>query len=214
MIELYESLGALPATLRFYGASDYATMAAEKGKREPDFSEHGIFGVDHLGDLWAVDWWFKQCETDEAISAFIRLIGLWKPVKWWNEGGIIDKAIGPAIRDAMRRTRRFVAIESLSQIGDKGMKLQAFHARACAKTVHFPDPRICRWSEHVIESLIKFPAGRHDDAPDVCGLIGRGVDQMVDVRVPSPIPTPQLVPFTAAWIEYDSGREKPKVRFF
>ena len=212
MIELYEGLDALPKSLRIYGASDYATMEARAGKREPDFTEHGVFGVDRVGDLWAIDWWSKQCETDVAIAAFIRLVALHKPIRWANEGGLIDKAIGPAIRSAMQHSQKFVAIESLPSLSDKSVKLQAFHARATAGTVHFPVKR--KWADDCIEQLVKFPGGRWDDKCDVCGLIGRMVDVMVDARVPSESSRPLLIPFSAAWLEYNDGKDKPKVRYW
>lgn len=213
MISYYDSDNpvALPKSLRIYSASDYATMAAQAGKKEPDFTEHGVFGLDRKGDLWAIDWWYKQCETDIGIAAFIRLVALWKPVKHFNEGGLIDKAIGPAIRKSMSDAQRFVTVESLPSLSDKAIKLQAFHARATAGTVHFPIRR--PWADHVIEQLVKFPGGRWDDAADVCGLIGRGIDQMFDARLPMLDTKPALVPFTEKWIEWGSD-PKPKVRFF
>lgn len=202
---------ALPASLRLYGASDYATMGESDG-RDPDFTEHGIWGVDSVGDLWAVDWFFKKCETDIGIAQFIRLVGIYKPIKWWNEGGIIDKAIGPAIRSAMIHSQKFVAVESLPSIQDKSMKVQAFHARATSRTVHFPLRR--PWTDHVLDQLCRFPGGKHDDSVDVCGLIGRGVDKMVDAHVSLAEAKPLLVPFTSAWIEYNDRNEKPKVRYW
>lgn len=212
MIQMYEELGALPKSLRIYGASDYATMEAKAGKKEPDFTEHGVWGLDKSGDLWAIDWWFKQCETDVGIDAFIKQIGLWKPIKWFNEGGLIDKAIGPAIRKEMRLKQRFCAMEMLPSLQDKAVKLQAFHSRATAGAIHFPVKR--KWAERVIEQLVKFPAGRWDDAADVCGLIGRGIDQMYDADLPSVTSRPILVPFTEKWLEYNDRNQAPKVRYF
>jgi predicted phage terminase large subunit-like protein len=212
VIHTYDGLDALPRSLRIYGASDYATMEPKHGKKEPDFTEHGIWGVDRVGDLWAVDWWSKQCETDVGIAAFIRLVAQWKPIKWFNEGGLIDKAIGPAIRSSMQHSQKFVSVESLPSLDDKAIKLQAFHARATALTVHLPVRR--KWAEDLIDQLVKFPGGRWDDKADVCGLIGRGVDQMVDARLPSHESRPLLVPFTEAWLTYNDRNEKPKVRYF
>src|SRR5882724_10737837 len=205
MIHTYDGLDALPKSLHIYGASDYATMEPRKGRKEPDFTEHGVWGVDKVGDLWAIDWWSKQCETDVSIAAFIKLVALHKPIRWANEGGLIDKAIGPAIRSAMQHAQKFVSIESLPSLDDKGVKLQAFHARATAKTVHFPVKR--RWADDCIEQLVKFPGGRWDDKADVCGLIGRMVDKMMDARLPSETSRQILVPFSAAWLEYDSGKD-------
>lgn len=209
MIQTYR---ALPSSLRIYGASDYATMEVTPGKREPDFTEHGIIGVDSINDWWVIDWWFKQCETDEGIRHFIRLIGLYKPIRWWNEGGVIDKAISPAIRAAMRAKQKFTSIEMLPSIQDKSMKLQAFHARYTARTIHWPIRK--KFTDHVIDQLVKFPAGKHDDAADVCGLLGRGVDKMYAANLPSTPKRDIIVPFTERWLEYNEQNQKPKVRFF
>ena len=211
-IATYSGLDALPKSLRIYGASDYATMAPKAGKKEPDFTEHGIWGMDARGELWAIDWWSRQCETDIAIAAFIRLVRLWKPVRWFDEGGLIEKAIGPSIRKAMRDAHAFVAIESLPSLTDKGIRLQAFHAMATAGVVHLPVKR--KWADSLIEQLVKFPAGRFDDKADVCGLIGRGVDLMFDAQLPIRDTKPLLVPFTEAWLMYGSDKDKPKVRYY
>lgn len=212
MIETYDNLDALPSNLRIYGASDYATMAAEVGKAEPDKTEHGIVGVDTIGDLWFIDWWTGVEETDVSIAAFIRLVGLWKPANWFHEGGLIDKAIAPAIRHAMRLNRKYVAMTALPMMKDKSVKLQAFHARATAGCIHFPVRR--RWAEEVIDQLVRFPGGRWDDKADVCGLIGRAVDEMHEAHVPLVQKRHILVPFSQEWLEWNDGSGKPAVKFF
>jgi phage terminase large subunit-like protein len=216
----YEDLDALPKSLRIYGASDFATMVPQKGKKEPDYTEHGVWGLDAHSELWAIDWWSKQCETDVGIAQWLRLVRIWKPIKWFDEGGLIDKAIGPAKRKAMRDTRTYTSIESLPSLQDKGLKLQAFHSFAEAGIVHMPVNR--PWSDGngvngeggVITQLVKFPAGRWDDKADVCGLVGRGIDQMFDANLPSQEHKAILVPFTEAWLEYNDRNQKPKVRYF
>ncbi len=212
MISTYDDLEAAPKSLRIYSASDYATMAPRAGKKEPDFTEHGVVGIDRIGDLWFLDWWSGQVETDVSIAQFIRLVGLWKPVRHFNEGGLIDKAIGPAIRSAMQHAQKFVAIESLPSLDDKTIKLQAFHARVTAGTVHIPVRR--KWAEDLIDQLVKFPGGRWDDKADVCGLIGRGVDKMLDARLPGVTSRPLLVPFSEKWLEYNDRNQRPAVRYF
>ena len=195
-----------PKELRYYGASDYATLADDG-----DFSEHGVFGMDEHGELWEVGWWFGQKETDVSIEAFIAKVGMWKPAKWWHEGGLIDKAIGPAIRRRMRETQKYVALEALPSIQSKDLKLQSFHARANAGHVHFRDNAE---GDRVIDQLVGFPGAKFDDAADVCGLIGRGIDQMVDARVIVVKQRPLLVPYTGTWLEWNErNADKPKVRF-
>jgi predicted phage terminase large subunit-like protein len=203
---------ALPRYLRNYGASDYGTMEPQKGKKEPDFTEHGVWSIDSQGRLFARAWWFKQAETDKSVEAFLTLVKRWKPVKWWNEGGLIDKSLAPYIRKEMRRTRTFTVLESLPSMLDKGLKLQAFHSMVANGMVYGPlgEP----WWERVIDQLIKFPGGRWDDAADVCGLMGRGIDQMFDAQVPVEQKVPALIPFTESWLEYNDRNAKPKVRYF
>lgn len=209
-LEEYQLI-ARPASLRIYGASDFATMEPRAGKKEPDFTEHSVWGLDHKNELWALAWWSRQCTTDVGIAAMINLIRTWKPVRWFDEGGLIDKAIGPAKRSAMRQAGAFCAMEELPSLQDKGMKLQAFHAMAAANAVHFP---MCKWAEDVVEQLIKFPAGRWDDKADCCGLIGRGMDKMWNARLPSQERKVNIVPFTEAWLCANDKPDKPKVRFF
>lgn len=203
---------ALPRYLRNYGTTDWATMEPQKGKAEPDFTEHAIWGLDSQSRLFARAWWFKQAETDKGVDAFIKMVRQWKPAKWWNEGGLIDKALAPGIRKEMRRTRTFTVLESLPSILDKGLKLQAFHSLVANGMVFFPlgEP----WAERVIDQLIKFPGGRWDDAADACGLIGRALDQMFDASIPVVQAKPNLVPYTEAWLEYNDRNAKPKTRYF
>lgn len=212
ILRQYRDMDALPRNLIYYGASDHATLEPQKGKKEPDFSEHGIVGVDTAGDLWFVDWWFGQKESDKVTTEFIRLLRRWKPRKWWTEGGTLDKGIGPFIRKEMRRNRTYVTVDTLPSLENKGVKLQAFHAMASAGAVHFPIKR--PWAERVIDQLVKFPSGRFDDAADVCGLIGRGLDKMQNAKLPEEHKRAILVPYTEAWLAYNDVPDKPVERFF
>jgi hypothetical protein len=77
--------------------------------------------------------------------------------------------------------------------------------------VHFRDNAE---GDRVIDQLVGFPGAKFDDAADVCGLIGRGIDQMVDARVIVVKQRPLLVPYTGTWLEWNErNADKPKVRF-
>lgn len=197
----------LPELLHKHGASDYA-VTPDGG----DFTEHGISGIDHRNRLYILDWWYGQKESDKSIAAFIRLVRTHKGLaRWFNEGGVIDKAIGPAIRRAMREEHAYVTIETMPSIQNKAIKLESFNARWGAGQVYLPINT--PWAQRLVDQLVAFPAGKHDDAADVCGLFGRGIDQMGTVSLPVAKLPDELIPFTAKWIEYDSAKEKPKVRY-
>lgn len=203
---------ALPSSLRHYGATDWATMEPQRGKKEPDFTEHGVWGIDSQSRLFALDWWSKQAETDKGTDAFIGLVRKWKPIRWWNEGGLIDKAIAPSIRKSMRDKRVFTVLESIPSIQDKGLRLQAFHTYVANGMVY--GPMGIRWWEEVIDQLVKFPGGRWDDKADVCGLIGRAVDRMFDASAKVEEVRKIVRPFTEEWLELGNLNKPPKVRYF
>jgi hypothetical protein len=64
-----------------------------------------------------------------------------------------------------------------------------------------------------VNQLVALPAGRYDDAADVCGNIGRGMDQFPIVVAPQPVVRQYgPKPFTGDWLEFQE-REEPKVRW-
>src|SRR6185369_5144082 len=84
--------GTQPARLSYVGAGDYAVTPGKN-----DFTELGCFGADVNGVLWEVDWWSKQCDTGVSADATLDMIARWRIPIWFNEGGPIDKAMGPLI---------------------------------------------------------------------------------------------------------------------
>jgi predicted phage terminase large subunit-like protein len=201
MIGLYDP-GQLPTRLTYIGASDFAVTAGKN-----DFTEHGCFGMDEASNLWAVDWYFKQCTTDKGLDEWIKMAKRWKSKTWFNEGGVIDKAIRPAANSLMKAKKYFCNMIAIPSMADKLAKVQSFQARAGAGCVWFP--RNAPWTEHVIAQLLALPAGRHDDAADVCGLIGRALD---DIRLPQGAPAPRgpdIKPFTQKWLEYEENKKPP-----
>lgn len=228
MFQLYDA-DELPVYLTMVGASDHAVS-----ENKNDFSEAGVFGMDANGHLWAVDWWYKQTgDAGEAIQEILDRVARWKARMWFNEGGVIDKAIsGPfnrRTREMMSPGKHFCANDegelvlchrahdvytdrrALPSMKDKVAKCMAFQARCAIGTVHFP--RNAPWRERVIQQLTSLPAGRHDDAADVCGLIGRAVDQYHPARPPEPKVETIIRPFTEAWLLSGDKPDVPEVRW-
>lgn len=204
--------GGRPAQLAIYGATDHATKE-DKG----DYSEHGVVGLDAAEDganFWFLDWWYGQKTTDITINNFVALGLKWHPRRWWDEGGAIDNAISPARDRAMRECEPplYVEIKPLTSIKNKAIKLASFQARAAQGKVYMPLKR--PWATRVVDQLCSFPAGKYDDAADVCGLIGRGVDDMMAPHSPR---TAALAhgpkPFTGAWAESDGDERKMTPRY-
>lgn len=201
--------GGRPANLRTYGASDYATKE-DKG----DYTEHGVIGVDESMNFWFLDWWFGQKTTDYSIEAWVDLVARHKPMRWWNEGGPIDNAIAPALGRAMRERVPpvYTTLDALPSIKNKAIKLGSFQARAATGRVYLPLKR--PWATRLVDQLCAFPAGKYDDAADVAGLLGRGVDVMMSPHVSRQELRRIIRPFTAEWLEMGLESTIVKPRYF
>jgi len=212
--------GTAPPYMAYVGAGDYAVT---EGKN--DFTELGIFGVDPQGDLWEVDWWSKQCNTGESCEESINRMKKWRTPMWFNEGGVIDKAMGPLFNLRLRQRNQageniYCDRRAIPSMADKLAKCGSFQGRAASGgqrpdgtfntgSVHFRDNANSR---RIVQQLVALPAGRYDDAADVCGLIGRAMDQFPVGRIPVNTPRAQLVPFSVQWLEHQE-QETPKKRW-
>lgn len=205
----------LPANLRHYGASDFAVTEKElEAKSEPDYTEHGIAGLDSGGVLWLVDWWSGQVELDESVRNQLALIRQHRPDWWWGEKGAQENSVRPVRRLLARETDTFDSYEYLPHIGDKVAKFQAFRAMAKDGRIRFPRKP---WAQRLVDQLCSFPRGRFDDAVDVCGLLGRGLEGMVPAAKPA-VAVRAPAPFTEAWFRLrdrqDSADEAQAERYY
>jgi predicted phage terminase large subunit-like protein len=169
---------AKPNALNIYGTSDYAVTDGGG-----DYTVHRIWGVDEKGDLYRLDGWRGQATADVWIDRKLDLVARWKPLAWFGEAGVIQKAIEPMLRRRMQERKVFCRLEFLSSISDKPTRARGFQARAAMGKVWF-EP-----GADVAEFLM-FPAGKHDDDVDCGSLIGRALDEThpaIVQRVASPV---------------------------
>lgn len=159
-----------PAALHVYGSSDYAVT--EDGG---DYTVHRVWGVDPVGDLWLLAGWRGQTTADVWIERQIDLIIAHKPFAWFGEKGVIPRAIEPMLRRRLTERKAGVRLEWLPTIGDKPTRARGFQARAAMGKVHLPEGVE---GDLVLDELLHFPAGKHDDEVDTASLIGRALDEL------------------------------------
>lgn len=162
--EWFKEWEKLPA-LRYYGTSDYAVTDGGG-----DYTVHRIWGIDASGAIYRVDGWRGQSTSDVWIERKLDLIAKYKPLCWFGEGGVIQKAIEPMLKRRMQDRRVFCRLEWLSSVADKPTRARSFQAWAASGRVYFE--RGADLSEFLV-----FPAGKHDDDVDTASLIGRALDQ-------------------------------------
>ena len=113
-----------PSTMKFYGASDYAVTDGGG-----DFTVHGVIGIDQLERMWVVDLWRKQTASDKWIPPLLDMMEKWKPIRWAEESGQIEKSVGPfLLREQMRRKIYTQRIQFTSS-RDKPSRARAIQGR-------------------------------------------------------------------------------------
>lgn len=167
----------LPKHLRFYGSSDYA-VTADGG----DYTVHGIAGVDPEDNIYIADVWRKQTESNVWIEVLCDLINQWKPLKWAEEQGQINKSLGPFIVKRMLERKVYCQREQFASATDKPTRARSFQARASMGKVYLP--RNAPWLPDFMAELLAFDAGKHDDQVDMLSLIGRMLDEMIAASKP------------------------------
>lgn len=204
--------GTLPP-LSVYIASDYAVTVPRPG-REPDFTEHGVFGISPDDELYVIDWWHGQTKSDVWVDKLLDLVARWKPLCVFGEAGVIQHAVEPFLIKRMRERRVYARLEWLStstagQSQDrpgfedaskraKAIRARAFQARAAMKKIVFPGA--AGWADRVIDQCVGFPNG-NDDAFDVLGHMCRAIDQAHAAIVQSKTQRPR-----DAWADDEKAR--------
>lgn len=152
-------------SVRYYGTSDYAVTDGGG-----DYTVLTIWGIGSDGDIYRVEQWKKQSASDEWIEAQLDLVAKYKPLAFFGEGGVIQKAVEPMLKRRMRERKTHCRLEWLPSVSDKPTRARSFQAMAATGRVHFEQ------GADLSEFLV-FPAGKHDDEVDTASLIGRAIDQ-------------------------------------
>ena len=196
--------GQEPA-LNKYLASDYAGEPDEdRPQAEPDWTEHGVFGLDQHEEIWIPDWWSGQESPDTWISAWLALARRHKPLMAFEEKGVILRTLNGAINKAMRTTGPYVYRQGLASSGAKYERALAFAALAATGIVHIPNTE---WGDRLVNQLCAFNGqdGRVDDMVDACSKFAQALDEVIGAKPPPAPEKPALTPFTQDWFDARDG---------
>jgi predicted phage terminase large subunit-like protein len=94
---------------------------------------------------------------------------------WAAEAGVIRRAVEPFLMRRMQERRTYCKIEWVASISDKPTRARSFEARAAMQMVNLPRTE---WADRLLDQLLRFPAGKNDDAVDVCSLMALALDSM------------------------------------
>ncbi|MDB5471987.1 MAG: phage uncharacterized protein [Caulobacter sp.] len=166
--------GQQPAALRYYGSSDYA-VSEGRG----DYTRLNVWGVDAAMNLWRVASWGGRTSSEQWIQQQCDLVAEFRPLggirKWFGEAGVIQRAVEPMLKAALRERRLVCGLEWLASSQDKSARARSAQSLVREGRVWVRDDAD---GDCFIEECVAFPAGRHDDEVDCLSLIGRVVDRL------------------------------------
>jgi predicted phage terminase large subunit-like protein len=168
-IQFYKN-GDLPEDLRIYCSSDHAVATGQRN----DYTVLLKVGIDKQSNIWVLDCFRAKVTADKAVEAMLAMAsGTYKPLLWWAERGHISKSIGPFLRKRMLETGTYINLREVTPANDKEQRAQSIAARVAMGKVFFPVNAV--WTEKVVDEMLAFPNGVHDDAVDALAYIGLGL---------------------------------------
>jgi predicted phage terminase large subunit-like protein len=160
------------ASLRVYGGSDYA-VTSDGG----DYTVHVVLGVDDDRNLYLLDLWRRQASSDVWVEAFCDLVKKWKPMGWAEETGQIKSGVGPFLLKRARERQAYTVREQFPTRHDKAVRAQSIRGRMAMQGLRVL--RTAPFRSDLIDELLRFPVGVHDDQADALGLVGQLLDKML-----------------------------------
>jgi phage terminase large subunit-like protein len=146
-----------------YSLNNYITIdRAYSLDKSADFTGIVIISVDiHNNWYVRISERFKGTEG-ELINKIFDLKGYFNPIKIGIEQKAFEYTIKPALEDEMRKRNLFFSIEELKDLGKgKNVRIEGLVPRFEAGTIFLK-----RGQADLMDELITFPAGIHDDLVD------------------------------------------------
>ena len=165
-------LDEIPA-VRKYASSDFA-FTPDDG----DFTEFGIHGTVSVGGetklYLGMDGWYGQWDATNWVDEYVNMIRRNKPMAEFSEAGSSRRAAEGWITKRKHELKVFGGpIEWFPHIGDKVVKASALRSMALMGRVGIIAND---YGDRLLNQLVGFPNGAHDDAVDMVALMGRAIN--------------------------------------
>jgi hypothetical protein len=166
--EWFEFYTKPPERLNKFATGDFAVTEGDG-----DFTDIGTHGYAPEGILYlGLDGWYGQTSSDKWIEALIDQFARHHPYCFFAESGVIRRSLEPFLRRRMIERKTHCRLEWLATSADKPSMARPLQAMASMKRVRLPDNE---YGHRLLNQFLSFPAGKHDDAVDMAGLMARAI---------------------------------------
>ena len=123
------------------------------------------------------------------MPPLLDMMEYWKPIRWAEESGQIEKSVGPFLFKEQMRRKVYCHRVQFSSSKDKPTRARSIQGRVAMRGLWMPVA--APWAGDAQSELLKFPTGKHDDIVDTLSLIGRmiaGIEQGKEVEPNEALP--------------------------
>ncbi len=189
--------GLVPKNLRILIAMDLAM-----GVRKGDYTVFIVAGLSESRDLYVLDVLRERCSIEETTSTLLGLNRRLKPYQVLIDNDTSAQMFASFVTPRVRQEGTSIPIKALPH-GNRDKEDRASNIRA-----YFREGKVflkdAAWNEVLIDEMLEFPGGGHDDQIDCLSLLGR---QMGAISAPTPPPTKINTAPVTALVETEHGLE-------
>jgi predicted phage terminase large subunit-like protein len=168
--------------MSYYTAWDLAI-----GQSEQNDETFGItVGVDRNKRIWVVDVRHGRWDSEGIVNQILDTYAVWRSDITGIERGHIEMAIGPYLeQEIQRKGLKTMYIQQLKP-GRRDKQSRARSIQALMKRNEVMFRSGCEATQYLIDQMLRFPSGVHDDGVDAIAYIGLLVGEMTSVSMPKP----------------------------
>lgn len=180
MMRYYDTMPPLE-DMKIYAAWDLAIST----KEHADFTCCFVIGVDKQENAYVLDRIYGRFSAMEIIDNMIACQRKWSPEIVGIESGQIELTLEPFLIKRQLEERITIPYKKLKTRGkDKATRARTVQGRMEQGRVFFPKSAI--WTQDLVNELLKFPLGLHDDQVDSLAWVFNMLILFSTVRDPRP----------------------------
>jgi predicted phage terminase large subunit-like protein len=145
-------------------------------KQKRDWCAFGVGQTDETGMLYIRKVIRERMDSKEIVDTIMRLKQQYGFNIMLIGKGALEKAIGPFLRESIRKENKFLHLEAIPEVVDKRMGAQAIRGRMRAGGVKFD--KSAPWYPTLEAEMLQFDRGQYDDQVDMMKLFGMYLDQI------------------------------------